>query len=136
MNELDATTSSSDAIIVLFGLLVVAAGALRVLSDANPLTRVLGALTLMFGVATAVIGWRGRGLNAQQPTRRSALMLIGVGLMSLSGTPKALSDPNQAGRGFGAFGVIIGVVGLVAGGLVLGSPRGADLDAPDLWQVR
>ena len=61
---------------------------------------------------------------------------LGLGLMSLSGTPKALSDPNQAGRGFGAFGVIIGVVGLVAGGLVLGSPRGADLDAPDLWQVR
>ena len=125
MNELDAkqSTSSSDVIIVLFGLVVVAAGALRVLSDANPMSRVLGALTLMFGVTTAVIGWRGspllNGPSAQQPTRRSALMLIGVGLMSLSGTPRAFSDPNQAGRVFGVIGVIIGVVGLVAGGLVL-----------------
>jgi hypothetical protein len=81
------------------------------------MTRVLGALTLMFGVATAVIGWRGRGFDAQQPTRRSALMLIGVGLMSLSGAPRALSDPNL--RVTGAFGVILGVVGLVAGGLLL-----------------
>ena len=125
MNELNAkqSTSSSDVLIVLFGLVVVAAGALRVLSDANLLTRVLGALTLMFGVATAVIGWRGWplliGYSAQQSTRRSAVMLIGVGLMSLGGTPRDLSDPNQAGRVFGAVGLIIGVVGLVAGGLAL-----------------
>ena len=44
MNELDAkqSTSSSDVMIVLFGLLVVAAGAIRVLSDVNPLTVCLG----------------------------------------------------------------------------------------------
>ena len=77
----------------------------------------------MFGVATAVIGWRGwpllKGPSAQQQTRRSALMLMGLGLMSLSGTPKALSDPNQAGRVFGTVGLILGVVGLIAGGLLV-----------------
>ena len=121
MNELDAkqSTSSSDVMIVLFGLVVVASGVLRVLSDANLLTRVLGVITLMFGVASAVIGWCGRGPSSQQPTRRSALMFIGLGLMSLSGTPRALADPNRTGRIIGATELIIGVVGLGAGGLLL-----------------
>ena len=44
---------------------------------------------------------------------------LGLGLMSLSGTPKALSDPNQAGRVFGTVGLILGVVGLIAGGLLV-----------------
>jgi hypothetical protein len=125
VNDFDAkrSTSSSDVSIVVLGLLAVASGGMRVLVDTDRMIRVLGALTLIFGVAITVIGWRGRprldGLSAKQRTRRSGVNAIGTGLVVLTLNGPFWSDPDRTGRVFGTYILIVGVVALAFGGLLL-----------------
>ena len=125
MNDFDAkrSTSSSDVSIVFLGLLAVASGGMRVLIDTDRMIRVLGAITLIFGVAITVIGWRGRpplnGLSAQQRIRRSGVDVIGTGLVVLTVNGPFWSDADRTGRVFGTYILIVGVVALAFGGLLL-----------------
>jgi hypothetical protein len=127
--DLNAKRSShrSDVMLVIWGLVTGFAGGSIVLFGTNRTSRVLGGVTLIVGVASAVAGWRGGRfldtLNVEQTMRRSGVMGIGTGLLLLSGANQTLSDPNRAGRVLGGLVLGGGVVAIVVGGLTLWQSR-------------
>jgi len=81
---------------------------------------VLAVVTLIFGVAAAVTGWRGwPSLSIEQKMRRSGVMGIGTGLLLLTGAIQTFSDPNRAGRALGRLVLAGSVVSMAVGGFTL-----------------
>ena len=128
MTDLDAKQSSRwvDPMFTVASLILVVVGGFKVLSLADPTSRVLGVLTMMCGAAAAMLGglnMRGRlpvaNLHAEQSARRSALTSIGIGLLAVGGTLQSLVDPSRVGRVLGIFVMSFGVLAIVVGGRTL-----------------
>jgi hypothetical protein len=73
---------------------------------------VVGAITLIFGVAATVTGWRGL-------TRGFGVDWIFIGLMALNSAVIQFGRSDPRGRVLGTFRVVLAVATLVAGGLLL-----------------